>query len=142
MTGIFLVEGMTPRSAKIGANRKFREYLLQQGVQVDSTTKICACKGPEGSNRTTAITLKDVIGDQKKTTFYLGLTDNSDTMEKGQWSVFRLDVEKMEEGFKDRYSEELGADGDLSTLLNNSKKNYRINIGWGNAESMGQKSRS
>ena len=90
MEGIFLIQEMTAQaSAEKGPNAMLKDYLEKKGVEIESPDiKISACKG--GANRSTAISHKDILDNTIKT-YYLGLTDNTETMKAGKWNVYQLD---------------------------------------------------
>ena len=129
MEGIFLIQGMTVQaSAEKGPNAMLKDYLKKKGVDIKNPEiKISACKG--GDNRSTAISHKDIL-DKDIKTYYLGLTDNTETMKAGKWNVYQLDKAALKTRLFDRYNdkENLTSEPELSRLLEKDK-NYRVNVG-------------
>lgn len=122
MEGIFFIEMIPQKSDTLGPNARLKMYLQKKGVNIkDTSIKISACKG--GDNRTTAISLKDVL-DEKMTTYYLGLTKDTDTLKRDEWDVYELNRCELAAGLRKRYNVEK-----LSDLSDESGKNYRINVG-------------
>ena len=124
MEGIFLIQGMTVQaSAEKGPNAMLKDYLKKKGVDIKSSKiKISACKG--GDNRSTAISHKDIL-DKNIDTYYLGLTDNTETMKAGKWAVYQLDKNTLKAELFERYK--VKSEDEFRKLPQG--KNYRVNVG-------------